>query len=76
MCHVNAARGTLSSSTSLIYLFQQDFHATQPVIFMFERLINRAQQLLYKINTIINNYVYNLVDDYQLHMAHFVRELV
>jgi len=24
----------------------------------------------------INNYVYNLVDDYQLHKAHFVRELV
>jgi len=29
-----------------------------------------------KINSMINNYVDNLVDEYQLHIAHFVRELV
>ena len=29
-----------------------------------------------EINSIISNYVYNPVDDFQLHMAHLVRELV
>jgi len=31
-----------------------------------------------KINSLINKYIglHNLVDDYQLHMAHFVRELI
>jgi len=29
-----------------------------------------------KINSLINKFVYNLVNDYQLHMAQCVRELV
>jgi len=29
-----------------------------------------------EINSMIDNYVYNLVKDCQLHIAHFIRQLV